>query len=206
MRLGWPSRCITCPRGRASGTRSSTGCSRSSARTGEQRLWRATPLASNASGEQRLWRATPLASNASGEQRLWRATPLASNASGEQRLWRATPLASNASGEQRLWRATPLASNASGERSGDRRPDRGDHDQDRPERALRARPASLSEGGGCVRCRNCRAQHRARRVPWRVELYHLVPPSLILTGSRSCTHFLTGPHTNAGPLVVERPP
>src|SRR4051795_834982 len=94
MRLGWPSRCITCPRGRASGTRSSTGCSRSSARTGEQRLWRATPLASNASGEQRLWRATPLASNASGEQRLWRATPLASNASGEQRLWRATPLAS----------------------------------------------------------------------------------------------------------------
>src|SRR3954453_12294374 len=30
-----------------------------------------------------------------------------------------------------------LASNASGELSGDRRPDRGDHDQDRPERALR---------------------------------------------------------------------
>jgi hypothetical protein len=86
-----------------------------------------------------------------------------------------------------------LASNASGELSGDRRPDRGDHDQDRPERAVRARPASLSEGGGCVRCRNCRAQHRARRVPWRVELYHLAPPSLTLTGSRSCTYFLTGP-------------
>src|SRR3954467_4537882 len=86
-----------------------------------------------------------------------------------------------------------LASNASGELSGDRRPDRGDHDQDRPERALRARPASLPEGGGWVRCRNCRAQHRARRVPWRVELSHLAPPSLTLTGSRSCTYFLTGP-------------
>ena len=86
------------------------------------------------------------------------------------------------------WRATPLVSyRVIVDLIG------GDHDQDRPERALRARPASLSEGGGCVRCRNCRAQHRARRVPWRVELYHLAPPSLTLTGSRSCTYFLTGP-------------
>jgi hypothetical protein len=27
-----------------------------------------------------------------------------------------------------------------------------------------------------------------------VELYHLAPPSLTLTGSRSCTYFLTGPN------------
>jgi hypothetical protein len=30
-----------------------------------------------------------------------------------------------------------------------------------------------------------------------VELYHLAPPSLTLTGSRSCTYFLTGPKSRA---------
>jgi hypothetical protein len=30
-----------------------------------------------------------------------------------------------------------------------------------------------------------------------VELYHLAPPSLTLTGSRSCTYFLTGPKATA---------
>ena len=65
-----------------------------------------------------------------------------------------------------------LARSAAHQSVGGRRVDRGDHDQERPDRPLRTRRQHIRKRRQGQRRRNGGPQHRRRRLPSRMELHH----------------------------------